>query len=65
MCEGETLCVPVLPVAPAALGQSDMRNLGNEQKSIPLKQTVVVGHIDVLCIVECQHFPPSTLPLCN
>ena len=56
MCERETLCGPVLPVAPAALGQSDIRNLGNEQKSIPLKQTVVVGHIDVPCIVESHIF---------
>lgn len=48
----------MLPVAPAALGQSDMRNLGNEQKSIPLKQTVVVGHIDVPCIVDSLHFLP-------
>lgn len=53
--------VPVLPVAPAAVGQSDMRNLGNEQKSIPLKQTVVVGHIDVPCIVDSLHFLSSLI----
>lgn len=58
VCERETLSVPVLPVTPAAVGQSDMRNLGNEEKSIPLKQTVVVGHVDVACIVDSRHFPP-------
>lgn len=58
VCERDSLSVPVLPVTPAAVGQSDMRNLGNEQKSIPLKQTAVVGHIDVPCIVDSLHFLP-------
>lgn len=64
----DSLTVPALPVAPAAVGQSDMRNLGNEQKSIPLKAmaaVVAVGHInglltpsiffffDFLCIIDC------------
>lgn len=61
----ETPSVPVLPVAPAAVGQSDMGNLGNEQKSIPLTQTVVVGHIDVPCVVDWLRFLPPELPLCN
>lgn len=56
VCERTTLFVPVLPVAPAALGQSDMRNLGNEQKSIPLKQTLLVGHIDVPSVVDSVIF---------
>lgn len=56
MCERGYLSVPVLPVAPAAMGQSDMLNLGNEQKSIPLKHKVVVGHIDVPRIVDSLHF---------
>lgn len=55
----------VLPVAPAALGQSDMCDLGNEQKSIPLKQRAAVGHIDVPWAVGSHHFPPLRLPLCN
>lgn len=41
------------------MGQSDMRNLGNEQKSIPLKAVAVVvavGHIDVPCVVDSFHF---------
>lgn len=58
VCVRDSPWVPVLPVAPAAVGQSDMLNLGFEHKSIPLKQTVVVGHIDVPCIVDSHHFPP-------
>lgn len=58
MCARDSPSVPVLPVAPAAPGQSDMRNLGNEQKSIPLKQAVLVGHIDVPRVVDSLHFPP-------
>lgn len=65
MCKRDSHSVPVLPVAPAVVGQSDMCNLGNEQKSIPLKQTVVVGHIDVPCVVDSLHFLSATLPLCN
>lgn len=55
----DSLAVPALPVVPAAVGQSDMRDLGNEQKSIPLKAVaavVAVGHIDVPCIVDSLHF---------
>lgn len=55
-CEGLCRPVPALPVAPAAVSQSDMHNLGNEQKSIPLKQPLLVGHIDVPCIVGFVHF---------
>lgn len=56
MCSG--VCVvrvetnAALPVAPAAVGQSDKGNLRNEQKSIPLKPPVVGGLIDVARIVD-------------
>ena len=49
----------LLPVGPAAVGQSDICNLGNEQKSIPLRQCAV-GHVDVQCVVDSWvFFPPS------
>lgn len=57
--ERVSVSVPALPVAPAAVGQSDMCNLGNEQKSIPLIQTVVVGRIDVARIVDSSSFSSS------